>query len=401
MHTVNLGELCEFVRGVSFDLSDISNTPKTDHVAILRAGNISDKLDTKNDLIWLPKKGVSGEQILRKDDIAICMSSGSSEVVGKTARVLNAFNGSVGAFCGIIRPRSSVTASYISHWLRSKEFFRWRDWQARGANIQNLRFSTFASLPIPMPKPDEQKRIAAILDKADRLRRGRRFAQTLSDSFLKSVFIKMFGKGAEQDWDVVELDSLVKKRRNAIRTGPFGSQLLHSEFTEKGPVAVLGIDNVVKNHFSWDERRFITYEKYRELKRYTVFPNDLLISIMATCGRCAIVPRDIGPAINTKHLCCITVEESMCLPIYLHSCLLRNSDVRRQLGVSGRGAIMPGLNMELIKRLKIPVPPLPLQEKFAATVQKFERIRRHGREANRQAEHLFQTLLQRAFRGEL
>ena len=312
---------------------------------------------------------------------------------------LNRVKSSYGRGLAVIRPTDSIDLKYLYHFLNHHEPKLAE--LGRGSTFEAVNRDDVEDIEIPFPSLPEQKRIAAILDKADRLRRGRRFAQNLSDSFLQSVFIKMFGKGAEQDWDVVELDSLVKKRRNAIRTGPFGSQLLHSEFTEKGPVAVLGIDNVVKNHFSWDERRFITYEKYRELKRYTVFPNDLLISIMATCGRCAIVPRDIGPAINTKHLCCITVEESMCLPIYLHSCLLRNSDVRRQLGVSGRGAIMPGLNMELIKRLKIPVPSLSLQEKFAAIVQKFERIRRHGREATRQAEHLFQTLLQRAFRGEL
>jgi len=62
---------------------------------------------------------------------------------------------------------------------------------------------------------------------------------------------------------------------------------------------------------------------------------------------------------------------------------------------------MPGLNMGLIKDLVMPLPPLSLQETFAQIVQRYERLRTQQREAERQAEHLFQTVLHRAFRGEL
>src|SRR5262249_35218293 len=69
--------------------------------------------------------------------------------------------------------------------------------------------------------------------------------------------------------------------------------------------------------------------------------------------------------------------------------------------ISERGAVMPGLNMEIIKELIVPLPPPSLQEKFAKIAQQFERIQAQQREAERQAEHLFQTLLHKAFQGEL
>lgn len=162
-HPSPLGELCEFIRGVSFDKSDTSplqNHP--DDIPILRAGNIQDDLLTNIDLLWVPAALVRPEQLLRVGDIAICMSSGSAQVVGKTAALTSPWRGSVGAFCGIVRPKND-DGGFLRWWFRSANFVAWRDSQARGANIQNLRFSQLALVPVVAPPLPEQRRIAARL----------------------------------------------------------------------------------------------------------------------------------------------------------------------------------------------------------------------------------------------
>jgi type I restriction enzyme S subunit len=218
----------------------------------------------------------------------------------------------------------------------------------------------------------------------------------LLEVFLTADFTTNFWHSPGSNWPEVSVAEICK----SIRTGPFGSQLLHSEFTSEG-IAVLGIDNAVNNEFRWDERRYISEAKYRGLQRYRVFPRDLLITIMGTCGRAAIVPNDIPIAINTKHLCCLTLDESRCLPEFLHACFLRHPGVLHQLGVSERGAVMAGLNMGLIKETQLSLPPLDLQRAFADRVIAVNKLKALHRAHLAKLNALFASLQHRAFRGEL
>lgn len=201
-------------------------------------------------------------------------------------------------------------------------------------------------------------------------------------------------------WRRAIVEDLLADGKDAIRTGPFGSQLLKEEFTESG-VPVLGIDNVVTNTFRWAGRRYISETKYGQLKRYTVWPGDVLITIMGTNGRVAIVPEGIPAAINTKHLCCITIDKERCLPEYLRATFLWHPESRRYLGATAKGAIMAGLNMGIIRNLPVTIPPMELQREFAAKVAKIEVTRIRAERHLAELDTLFASLQSRAFAGEL
>ncbi len=271
---------------------------------------------------------------------------------------------------------------------------------ARGATIKGITRDVVADLFVPLPPLSEQRRIAAILDRADALRAKRRESLALLDNLTQSIFIEMFGGQESQSWPVETIADVAALHDGSIRTGPFGSQLLHSEFVSEG-VAVLGIDNAVANEFRWGERRFISEGKYRELRRYAVKPSDVLITIMGTCGRCAVVPDDIPVAINTKHLCCITLNTVKCLPEFLHAFFLRHPMACEYLEQTSKGAIMSGLNMGLIKAMPISVPPLQLQQIFATRIQAIEALKATQRAALAELDALFASLQHRAFAGQL
>lgn len=301
-------------------------------------------------------------------------------------------------FCVRVDPERALPM-YVYHFLISPDGQKAMQLDFRGATVGGISREFSRKTRVPLPPVPEQRRIAAILDRADGLRAKRRAACQQLDNLSEAVFFALCGSDSHH-WTEKTVKSLAARRPNAIRTGPFGSQLLHSEFVEEG-VAVLGIDNAVQNRFVWGRSRFISEHKYRQLQRYTVTPGDVLITIMGTCGRCAVVPDDVGRAINTKHLCCITLDQSLCLPSYLHACFLLDPLVRRQLGVRERGAVMPGLNMELIKQLRVAIPPLAVQRKHERVQNAVSGLRTRHEESSGQSDKLFASLQQRAFSGAL
>lgn len=297
----------------------------------------------------------------------------------------------------LLRPkRTEIFPEFFYYLLGSAQIYSEFARLAAGATVKNLNIDLVRNVIVSMPPLAEQRRIAAILDQADALRAKRRQTLTQLDEMARAIFVDMFCGQAATTWPDRSIDSLSQ----AIRTGPFGSQLLHSEFVDEG-IAVLGIDNAVQNRFAWDERRFITPEKYKALRRFKVFAGDVIITIMGTCGRVAVVPNDIPEAITTKHLCCITLKAHECSPEFLHATLMWHPEVQRQFGVRERGAVMPGLNTGLIKECRLRLAPLDLQRRF---VDRWRAIQDMGSLelcSAAELDCLFASLQHRAFRGEL
>jgi type I restriction enzyme S subunit len=301
----------------------------------------------------------------------------------------------------VIRPRTSILDSrYLHHFLRQSSIRIEGERRMTGsAGQRRVPYSYLAKLRIPLLPIDEQRQVAEVLDRVAELIAKRRKSVALLEDFAQSIFLEIFGETVGR-YESVTVGDLTADRKNSIRTGPFGSQLLHGEFAESG-IPVLGIDNAVNNEFRWSKRRFITGEKYQKLARYRVFPGDVIITIMGTCGRCAVVPENIGVAINTKHLCCISLDRSKCLPEFLHSYFLMHPIARSYLQQTAKGAIMSGLNMNIIKAMPVALPPLGQQERYVAVTREVQDQKLRQLRQLAELEELFDSLQAKAFRGEL
>ncbi|WP_342801249.1 restriction endonuclease subunit S [Nocardia sp. No.11] len=369
----------------------------------IRMNNVTrdGRLDTtKKRLVPSNHKGIPGT-LLKEGDV-LFNATNSPDLVGKTVMVRNLTEPTVFSnhFLRLRTDTSRLDPSYLTRWLNA-EFQRgtYKSMCRQWVNQATLGRDALLGTGISLLDLAEQRRIAEVLDQVDALREKRRKSIALLDDLAQSVFLDMFGS-AGSEFRSSTVEELAANTKNSIRTGPFGSQLRHEEFVDEG-IPVLGIDNAVNNEFKWAKARYITDAKYRQLQRYTVFPGDVLITIMGTCGRCAIVPDDIPTAINTKHLCCITLDQRACLPEYLHSYFLQHPVAQQYLRQTAKGAIMSGLNMGIIKSLPVALPPLRLQESYAQRTREIREARSTAERHLRQLDELFTSIQSRAFRGEL
>jgi type I restriction enzyme S subunit len=397
----SLGDVAEFVRGITFKPDDIVPFDTVGSVRCMRTKNVQAEIDLSD--VWSVDSSFvkRSNQYLRTGDLLVS-SANSWNLVGKCCWVPEEASGSTfGGFISTLRPnREKVEPRYLYYWFSSDQIQATvRSFGRQTTNISNLDIARCLALPVPLPSVSEQRRIVQVLDGVDALRAKRRQAVSLLGDLARSIFLDMFEKSGK-NWPQVTVESVAAEAKGAIRTGPFGSQLLHDEFVDSG-VPVLGIDNAVANEFQWRGRRFITKEKYQKLARYTVHPGDVLITIMGTCGRCAVVPDDIPIAVNTKHLCCITLDQSKCLPEFLHSYFLMHPTSRRYLSRTSKGAIMNGLNMTIIKDLPIALPPISLQQIFVGRIKALRAAKATHAAHLTQLDALFASHQHQAFRGEL
>ena len=299
-----------------------------------------------------------------------------------------------------ILPGPVMDRDFLFHVLRSPVVTGFATTRSVGANLPRISPTTLLTLPIVLPPLTEQRRIAAMLDLTDRIRRGRRECARLMAKLLASSYDILVGpkNGNYLTWPEYSIADLAERTQGSIRTGPFGSSLRHSEFVDQG-VAVLGIDNAVQNRFAWFERRFVSAEKFEQLRRYIVKPGDVIITIMGTTGRSAVVPEDIPCAISTKHLAVITPDRSRVIPLFLSHTIHSNAGVSGQLSSANRGAIMAGLNVGAIRRLRVRLPPLEVQERFAFTVQTIYRAMDRMNDASLESDRLMSAVTHLVFRA--
>lgn len=280
---------------------------------------------------------------------------------------------------------------YLYYYLKSDFALQRIRAVATGSVRDNLKLEMLKEFPILLPPKNDQKTIANNLDRVKRIIELRKSEIDKMNELIKARFVEMFGD-KEKAWPVVTIADICKDSR----TGPFGSALHHDEFVNEG-IFVLGIDNAVENRFSYNRMRYITEDKYQQLKRYTVYPGDVIITIMGTVGRSAVIPKDMPKAINTKHLACITPDAGVVDSYFLCNAFQIHPDIKQQLRGQTKGAIMDGLNLTIIKGLKFRLPPLELQKQFLEFYNQVDKSKVAVQKALEKTQLLFDSLMQQYF----
>nr|WP_240902379.1 restriction endonuclease subunit S [Arthrobacter silviterrae] len=281
----------------------------------------------------------------------------------------------------------ALDTSYLVEFLKSQQDYFTGN--ARGATIKGITRDVVRNLSIPLPRLPEQRRIAAILDKADRLRAQRREALAHLDALTQSIFNDMFVLNLNTFTEVHDLGNVCDfYAGSSLRGGESWTGQDHGFLQLKvSDMNRRGNEVQIRGAALWSGK---PGAKSATLPAGSIIFPKRGASIATNKKRTVMRPAVLDP-----NLMGITPRASVDI-YYLHHWF-----EKFDLTSLSSGSSVPQLNKKDLFPVQIPVPPLELQQTFARRVAGVERLKEQHRTQLAELDTLFESLQHRAFRGEL
>lgn len=326
----------------------------------------------------LSAKGASAIKLVPKNAVMVCCigSLGKMAIAGTPVATNQQIN-------SVIFDENRVDAKYGFYALQLLK--PKMEAMAPSTTVAIVNKGNFEAMQIPLPPLPEQKRIAAILDKADAIRRKRQQAIQLADEFLRAVFLDMFGDPVTnpKGWEVSQVESRCEIVRGSsprpqgdprFYGGPV-PRLMVADLTRDGRLVTPMIDSLTEEGA----------KKSRPIKAGTV-----VMAVSGNVGLTSVLAVDA--CIHDGFIAFKELESEMVRPEFLCELMmwLKSTHASRQAG-----AIFKNLTTTQIKEMEIPIPPVELQDKFISVSRKVEEI------YSEDGGPLFESICQKAFSGRL
>lgn len=272
-----------------------------------------------------------------------------------------------------------------------------RKYENKTTGLHNLKLNLFVDkFAINWISVSEQNRIVAVIDAITHLISLRQRQAEKLDELVKARFVEMFGDLAAPNckWKTIKIVEACENE-NDIKCGPFGTQLSKNEYQETG-VAVWEIPQI-NSGFQMVPTHFLTAEKAEALRDYSIVPGDIAMSRKGNVGRCAVFPESLEAGIIHSDVLRIRVNHEIVSAIFLMYQLHFSEAVKHQIAIVSLGAIMAGINVTKLKKIRIHIPPLPLQNAFATFVHEVDREKEHIQRSAALLETLKRSLMQQYF----
>jgi type I restriction enzyme, S subunit len=384
----NIAEQIDY--GLTASATDSGNGPK-----FLR---ITDIQEDRVDWSTVPLCNCTEEDrkkyALMEGDIVFARTGATT---GKSFLVRSCPLGSVFASYLIrVRPSAKVDPGYLARFFQTPDYWNQITRSSTGTAQAGVNASNLKKLAVPLPPLEEQRRIAAILDKADAVRRKRQEAIALTEELLRSAFLDMFGDPATnpKGWKIVAMADVVSQTQ-------YGTA--EKANSERNGIPVLRMNNITyTGEINLDDLKWCPIPAADEAK-FTVRRGDLLFNRTNSpelVGKTAVWRSDENYA-YAGYLVRVRFKADRALSEYV-SAYLNSSYGKKYLFERAKPSNnMSNFSASEFMKIPLPLPPLDLQKRFVlianagrSSMSRFSRI-------VEDADNLFNSLLQRAFRGEL
>jgi type I restriction enzyme S subunit len=377
--TKPLGDVAEFINGRAFKPSDWSSRG----VPIIRIQNLTDPTAAANRF-----SGAFDQRNAVKDGDLLVSWSATLDVFvwDRGEAVLNQH------IFRVIPDSSQVLKAYLFFALKSvMDELRSK---THGATMKHITKGPFERTLIPVPPLAEQERLVQLLDQADELQKLRAQSNHRTTALIPSLFHEMFGdpisnpKGCK----VVRLEEVTTRITDGVHLKP--------NYTTSG-VPFISVKNITTGQLKFDDCKFISAEDHGKFtKRCKPEYLDILYTkVGATYGRPALVDTKMEFSIYVS-VCLIKPVKSVIDPHFLEVAM-GTPAIKSQADRSIKGIGVPDLHLDQIQKFLLPLPPLAQQKEFAARVSEIRAVQAEQATSHRRLDNLFQSLLHRAFNGDL
>ena len=358
-------------------------------IPIIRISNFDNNNVNLSGVVYYSKEDsrTYNEFLLKENDILIAMSGATTGKIGVIIKENEPclLNQRVGKFEIIDK---NIFFKYLLMFVKSSEFQKKVFNIASGCAQPNISGKQIESIKIPLPPLPIQKQIVSILEKAEALKQRREKADKLTKEYLKSVFAEMFGdpERNNKNWPKSSLKDVAEVVRESVTPEKIqdNEKYIGLEDIESESGRIIKINNISKgelksNKFVFDSN-FVLYGKLRPYLNKIVLPNFK--------GICSTDVLPIRPLKNKSDR-------------YYLAFLLRNRYYIQLATDRSVGANLPRLSPKTLEYFEVPLPPLPLQQKFANIVEKVEKLKEKQKQSKEEINIMFDALMQKAFKGEL
>ena len=384
---VKLSEIFKIARGGSpRPISDYitENSDGLNWISIKDASN-SDKYISKTKL-KIRKEGLTKSRLVKPGDFLLTnsMSFGRPYIMNTTGCIHD-------GWLVLSSDKEKIDQEYFYYLLGSDLLHSKFSRLAAGAVVKNLNIDLVKSVEVPLPSLAEQKKIAAILDVADSLRQKDKQLIEHYRALSQSLFLEMFGDLSKNCLFDKEKASDVIDVRDGTHDSPKyvdnGFPLITSKNIKNG---CLDLSNV----------NFISTDDYLNIqKRSGVSVGDIIMPMIGTIGNPHLVISSEKFAIKNVALYKFS-KSSNIINIFMYY-LLNSYYFDRYILSKNKGGTQKFLSLGDLRKMEVPIPPIKLQNKFSERIQYIEKQKHQAQVNLEKSEELFNSLLQRAFNGEL
>lgn len=299
---------------------------------------------------------------------------------------------------GIVSPAypvfevTNINAEYLKYFFQSEEFRKAIYNLSQGSTRTALKYKDLSNIEILLPVIEEQEKIVEIFKEIDSIIMNYGLLLKEKNKFVKSLFAGIFINNAEFD-----KNKIMNVCKSIIR-GPFGSSLKKEFFVPKGENTYKVYEQ--KNAINADATigtYYIDEKKYNELKRFSCVAGDIIMSCSGTIGKIYQLPDDMEKGLINQALLKFTLDNKKILPIYFIEFINFNIN---NLETKGTGLQNLG-SVSYIKEMKIPTPPIELQNQFTEIVKQIDKKRILLEQQKQNYENLKKGLMQKLLTGKV